>query len=165
MMAESNLANVSMKDIMVEDVKYLKETDTIGDAVEAFSKYRVGGFPVVDDSNRLVAYLSDGDIIHYILYRAGAQGLVFFKHWSDMDVDALAKAADAVSDETVMACATRNVRAAEADENLREVAQYMDRKKLKNMPVVRDGVLVGVISRNMLIKKFFEHYASAKAGK
>ena len=82
-----------------------------------------------------------------------------------MDVDALAKAADAVSDETVMACATRNVRAAEADENLREVAQYMDRKKLKNMPVVRDGVLVGVISRNMLIKKFFEHYASAKAGK
>ena len=92
MMAESTLANVSMKDIMVEDVKYLKETDTIGDAVEAFSKYRVGGFPVVDDSNRLVAYLSDGDIIHYILYRAGAQGLVFFKHWSDMDVDALAKA-------------------------------------------------------------------------
>ena len=82
-----------------------------------------------------------------------------------MDVDALAKAADAVSNETGMACATRNVRAAEADENLREVAQYMDRKKLKNMPVVRDGVLVGVISRNMLIKKFFEHYASAKAGK
>ena len=79
MMAESTLANVSMEDIMVEDVKYLKETDTIGDAVEAFSKYRVGGFPVVDDSNRLVAYLSDGDIIHYILYRAGAQGLVFFK--------------------------------------------------------------------------------------
>ena len=67
MMAESTLANVSMKDIMVEDVKYLKETDTIGDAVEAFSKYRVGGFPVVDDSNRLVAYISDGDSIHNIL--------------------------------------------------------------------------------------------------
>lgn len=165
MMTENNLANISIADIMVEDVKYLKETDTIGDAVDAFSKYRVGGFPVVDASKRVVAYLSDGDIIHYILYRAGAQGIVFFKHWSDMDVEALEKAADAVSDESVMSCATRNVRAANYDENLREVAQYMDRKKLKNMPVVRDGVLIGVISRNTLIKKFFEHYASSKAGK
>ena len=78
-----------------------------------------------------------------------------------MDVDALEKAAEAVSDETVMACATRNVRAADYNENLREVAQYMDRKKLKNMPVVRDGELVGVVSRNTLIKKFFESYASA----
>lgn len=161
-MAENSLTNISIADIMIEDVKYLKDTSTIGEAVEAFSKYRVGGFPVVDEAKRVVAYLSDGDIIHYILYRAGAQGIVFFKHWSDMDVEALEKAADAVSDETVMACATRNVRVAEDKENLREVAQYMDRKKLKNMPVVHEGVLIGVISRNTLIKKFFERYSSAK---
>lgn len=160
-MNENSLANVSIEDIMVSDVKYLQETDTIGDAVEAFSKYRVGGFPIVDASKKVVAYLSDGDIIHYILYRAGAQGVVFFKHWSDMDVDALEKAAGAVSGESVMSCATRNVRAADYNENLREIAQYMDRKKLKNMPVVRDGELVGIISRNTLIKKFFERYASA----
>lgn len=160
-MKENTLSNVTIADVMIEDVKYLEETTTIGEAVEAFSKYRVGGFPVVDSKKRVVAFLSDGDIIHYILYRAGAQGLVFFKHWSDMDVDALEKAAEAVSDETVMACATRNVRAADYNENLREVAQYMDRKKLKNMPVVCDGELVGVVSRNTLIKKFFESYASA----
>jgi MFS transporter, DHA2 family, multidrug resistance protein len=165
MMAESTLANVSIADIMVQDVKFLKESDTIGTAVDAFSKYRVGGFPIVDESKHVVAYLSDGDIIHYILYRAGAQGIVFFKHWSDMDVDAMSKAAGAVSDESVMACATRNVRAADYDDNLREVAQYMDRKKLKNMPVVKDGELVGVISRNTLIKKFFEYYASSSAEK
>lgn len=161
-MSENSLANISIADIMIEDVKYLKDTSTIGEAVEAFSKYRVGGFPVVDEAKRVVAYLSDGDIIHYILYRAGAQGIVFFKHWSDMDVEAMEQAANAVSDESVMACATRNVRAAEDKENLREVAQYMDRKKLKNMPVVHDGVLIGVISRNTLIKKFFERYASAQ---
>ena len=161
MMKENALSKISIADVMIEDVKYLEETTTIGEAVEMFSQYRVGGFPVVDGEKRVVAYLSDGDIIHYILYRAGAQGLVFFKHWSDMDVEALEKAADAVSDESVMACATRNVRAAEDNENLREVAQYMDRKKLKNMPVVHDGKLVGVVSRNTLIKKFFESYASA----
>ena len=161
MMAENTLANVNIADIMVQDVKYLKETDTIGAAVDAFTKYRVGGFPIVDESKRVVAYLSDGDIIHYIIYSACAQGLVFFKHWSDMDVDAMVKAASAVSGESVMACATRNVRAAEYDDNLREVAQYMDRKKLKNMPVVKDGELIGVVSRNTLIKKFFEIYASS----
>lgn len=164
-MSENSLANISIADIMIEDVKYLKDTSTIGEAVEAFSKYRVGGFPVVDEAKRVVAYLSDGDIIHYILYRAGAQGIVFFKHWSDMDVEALEQAANAVSDESVLACATRNVRVAEDTENLREVAQYMDRKKLKNMPVVHDGVLIGVISRNTLIKKFFERYASAQNAK
>ena len=76
-----------------------------------------------------------------------------------MDVEALEKAANAVANESVMNCATRNVRAAEYNDNLREVAQYMDRKKLKNMPVVRDGELVGVISRNTLIKNFFMKYA------
>lgn len=158
-MSENSLANISIADIMIEDVKYLKDTSTIGEAVEAFSKYRVGGFPVVDEAKRVVAYLSDGDIIHYILYRAGAQGIIFFKHWSDMDVEALEKAANAVANESVMNCATRNVRAAEYNDNLREVAQYMDRKKLKNMPVVHDGELVGVISRNTLIKNFFMKYA------
>ncbi|MDO4281404.1 MAG: CBS domain-containing protein, partial [Peptococcaceae bacterium] len=146
MTVAESLSNVSIEDVMITDVKYLTEKTTIGEAVKKFSEYRVGGFPVVDDQNNVVAYLSDGDIIHYIIYRAGAKGIVFFKSWSDMDVEALEKAANAISDESVMNCATRNVRAAEYDENLREVAQFMDRKKLKNMPVVRDGKLIGVVS-------------------
>ena len=157
-MSELSLDKVSIADVMIKDVKYLQNTATLGEAVKAFTEYRVGGFPIVENK-KVVAFLSDGDIIHYILYRAGAQGIIFFKHWSDMDVEALEKAANAVSDESVMNCATRNVRAAEYDDNLREVAQYMDRKKLKNMPVVKDGELVGVISRNTLIKNFFMKYA------
>ena len=155
-MSELSLDKVSIADVMIKDVKYLQNTATLGEAVKAFTEYRVGGFPIVDENKKVVAFLSDGDIIHY---RAGAQGIIFFKHWSDMDVEALEKAANAVSDESVMNCATRNVRAAEYDDNLREVAQYMDRKKLKNMPVVKDGELVGVISRNTLIKNFFMKYA------
>ena len=158
-MSELSLDKVSIADVMIKDVKYLQNTATLGEAVKAFTEYRVGGFPIVDENKKVVAFLSDGDIIHYILYRAGAQGIIFFKHWSDMDVEALEKAANAVSDESVMNCATRNVRAAEYDDNLREVAQFMDRKKLKNMPVVKDGELVGVISRNTLIKNFFMKYA------
>ena len=158
-MSELSLDKVSIADVMIKDVKYLQNTATLGEAVKAFTEYRVGGFPIVDENKKVVAFLSDGDIIHYILYRAGAQGIIFFKHWSDMDVEALEKAANAVSDESAMNCATRNVRAAEYDDNLREVAQYMERKKLKNMPVVKDGELVGVISRNTLIKNFFMKYA------
>lgn len=158
-MSELSLSKVSIEDVMIKDVKYLQNTATIGEAVKAFTEYRVGGFPIVDENKKVVAFLSDGDIIHYILYRAGAQGIIFFKHWSDMDVEALEKAAHAVADESVMNCATRNVRAAEHDDNMREVAQYMDRKKLKNMPVVRDGELIGIISRNTLIKNFFMKYA------
>ena len=59
-----------------------------------------------------------------------------------------------------MNCATRNARCVESSENLREAAQYMDRKKLKLMPVVNNGELVGLISRNTLIKNFFMNYAA-----
>lgn len=154
-MVDKSISDVSIEDVMIKDVKYLSSKATIGEAVEAFAEYRVGGFPVVSEDMTVVGYLSDGDIIHYILYRAGAQGIVFFKHWSDMDVEALQKAAAAVSDESVMNCATRNVRAADHEDNLREIANYMDRKKLKNMPVVKNGKLVGIVSRNTLIKNFF----------
>ena len=157
-MVES-ISNVTIEDVMVKDVKYLTSKATIADAVEAFAEYRVGGFPIVDEDMNVVAYLSDGDIIHYILYRAGAQGIVFFKHWSDMDVEALQKAATAVSGEPVMNCATRNVRAADHEDNLREIAQFMDRKKLKNMPVVKNGKRIGIVSRNTLVKNFFFDFA------
>lgn len=159
-MAEMTLANVSIADVMVKDVKYLQSSATIAEAVKAFSEYRVGGFPIVDENKKVVAYLSDGDIIHYILYRAGAQGVIFFKNWTDLDVNALEKAANAVGGESVMNCATRNARCVESKENLREAAQYMDRKKLKLMPVVNNGELVGLISRNTLIKNFFMNYAA-----
>ena len=74
-MADRTLANISIEDIMVKDVKYVTNSTTIGEAVKAFSKYRVGGFPVVDEEKRVVAYLSDGDIIHYIRMKASWHAL------------------------------------------------------------------------------------------
>ena len=47
-MSELSLDKVSIEDVMIKDVKYLKNTATIGEAVDAFTEYRVGGFPIVD---------------------------------------------------------------------------------------------------------------------
>ena len=68
-MKENTLSNVTIADVMIEDVKYLEETTTIGEAVEAFSKYRVGGFPVVDSKKRVVALLQT--LVGYGCRRAG----------------------------------------------------------------------------------------------
>lgn len=61
---EGNVLKV--KDFMIKDVVSIKPDTTIKELLKLLSDHRIGGVPVVDDQDKLIGMVSDGDIIRYL---------------------------------------------------------------------------------------------------
>ena len=53
-------------EFMKKEVIKVKETDSVRSVIENFIEYGISGLPVINDANKIVAYISDGDIMRYI---------------------------------------------------------------------------------------------------
>lgn len=103
----------------------------------------VSGLPVVDDSGHLAGMLTQGDLLHRIELGSGTSPAA-----PEQRLGAYMKAHSwKVGD--VM---TAKVISAEEETPIRAVATLMDQHRIRRMPVVREGKLVGIISRKDLLR-------------
>lgn len=144
-------------DIMISKVYKVKETDTVRSVVERFVEHRISGLPVVNDRNEIVAYISDGDIMRYI---GKHQDLVVdFLYYSAVlkgDVEDFEARAEKLLALNVMDIARRKVITVSWDEEIEHIAAILGQKRIKKLPVERNGVLVGIISRGDVIRHAFK---------
>ncbi|BFT71990.1 CBS domain-containing protein [Paenibacillus sp. P36] len=145
------------KEIMVRQVYKVKENDPVSDVIEKFIKYRISGLPVVNERNEVVAYISDGDIMRYIgkhddhvfgsyMYTAVVKG-------DDEEFDERVRS---LLPMCVMRIAQKKVIAVDAEEDIEQIAAILGKKRIKKLPVVHRGVLVGIISRGDVIRHSFQ---------
>lgn len=131
------------KDLMTSKVVTVGPGNSIWHAAQKMLEHDVSGLPVVDDSGRLAGMLTQGDLLHRIELgtetapvapepRLGAY--VKAHSWNVGDV------------------MTAAVISAEEETPIHAVATLMDRHRIRRMPVVRDGKLVGIISRKDLLR-------------
>ncbi len=140
------------KDIMVTKLFTVRPEVDVYDAIELLLKKRVSGAPVVDEHYNLVGVLSEVDCIHALVSAAYDQAPTM-------------RVASAMT--TGLTTITENT-------DLLTVANLFLEHSFRRLPVVRDSLLVGQISRrdvlaalNKLMKKLPEHgaallYLSAK---
>lgn len=152
------------KEYMIKNPVVLKQGATIGDAVEIFAHRGVGSLPIVDSEDRPVGFLSDGDIIDYVIrnVRHRAKTLNTYSNilniTGEYRIDCFSQYLHAVIDHNVDDCATRHVISVDVNDNIRDVSRLMQKRHLKHIPVTEDGKLVGVITRNDLIRGMFSDY-------
>ena len=137
-------------DVMVRDVVTVKPNDDVAHAVELLVKHDISALPVVDDQGAVVGVLSEADLIH----RAELGTEKSRPWWLEAITPAASLAADFAKShgrrvEEIMS--TRPVTAAE-DAALAEIAALLERHRIKRVPIVRDGRLVGIVSRSNLIQ-------------
>ncbi|MNQ93947.1 inosine 5'-monophosphate dehydrogenase [compost metagenome] len=143
-------------EIMVRQVYKVKEEDSVRAVIEKFLLHRISGLPVVNDRNEVVAYISDGDIMRYIgkhddhifgsyLYTAVIKG----------DNEEFQDRVSNILPINVMKIAQKKVIAVDADEDIEQIAAILGKKRIKKLPVLRRGVLVGIISRGDVIRHAF----------
>ena len=60
----------------------------------------------------------------------------------------------------VMELATTKIIAAEPDETVDEVARTLGKKRIKKLPVIEDGKLVGMVSRHNIIRYIISYHES-----
>jgi CBS domain-containing protein len=110
----------------------------------------ISAVPVVDASGRAVGIVSEGDLL-----RRGEIGTERQRsQWLELLLDRGIQAADFSKAHGLFArdVMTREVISVSPDTELGEIARILEQRRIKRVPVVRDGVPVGIVSRANLLR-------------
>jgi CBS domain-containing protein len=127
------------------------------------SERGISGAPVVDATGRMVGIVSEGDLLHRAEIGTERHGEKRRSWWlehfaSEQARDYVKSHARAVKD--IM---TRDVVTVGEDTDLADVATLLETRRIKRVPVARDGKVVGIVSRANLVRALGATAAGAPA--
>ncbi len=133
---------LTVRDIMSSRPRSIGPDAPLRTAVLDMRRAGVGALPVVDDDNRVIGLLSERELLRHLLShylpRAGGQP---------------SGPPSAAARRTVRDVMTRQVLCVSPHQPLAEVASLMLNKDVERVPVVRDGTLVGFLTRGDIVRK------------
>jgi CBS domain-containing protein len=153
--AEERLPRVS--DVMSTDVISVAPGTSVREVAAKLVQHGVSSVPVIDGTGRLVGVVSEGDLIKRV--EIGTEPRRSW--WRSFLSDSMGSAHAYVRSHGRLARDVMSVVpiTTSPDEPLHKLAARMARKRLKRVPVVRDGRVVGVIARRDLVRKLARHSA------
>ena len=111
------------RDVMTTEVVTVPPSMTMQELARLLAERHISGVPVVDHMGRVLGIVSEADIL------SRRQG-----------------------EETVRAIMTTDVVAVAEEESVHEIALLLWMKRINRVPVLRQGELVGIVSRTDLVK-------------
>lgn len=151
-------------DLMTRDVVVVHPETSLREAVSLMADRHVSGLPVVDSDGTLVGMLSEGDLVRWHEGYSARQA-----KWLDMLADGFILAPDFLEgirseQNKVKAVMSKGATTVTEDVLAREIASMMYARKIKRVPVLRDGKLVGIVSRSDLVRALAIRLAEAGGG-
>lgn len=140
-------------DVMTTDVITVGPDMTIQDLAKLLAERGISGVPVVNSSGGLVGVISEGDLLHRAEIGTAHRHRERRRSWW-LDDFASELARDYVKSHgrTVSDLMTRDVVSVNEDTDLADVAALLEAKRIKRVPVMRDGKVVGIISRANIVR-------------
>jgi len=140
---------MQVRDVMTQNVISTTVDDTVLAAVRTMLQNKISGMPVTDAQGKLVGMVTEGDFLRrgeigterrrpkWLEFLAGPGRLADeYVHASGR------KVGEVMSSDPVTV--TEN-------DSLETVVELMERRRIKRLPVVRDGKVVGIVSRANLM--------------
>jgi len=136
-------------DVMTPDVITVSPQTPVREIAALLHARRISGVPVVE-GGRLVGIVSEGDLIGH----AAAIGERRRSWWLSLFADERAMADDYAKTHGRVArdVMTGDVITVEETTSLAEIARLLERHRIKRVPVVRAGTLVGIVTRSNLLQ-------------
>jgi CBS domain-containing protein len=145
---------MNAKDVMTTEVVTVSPETTVQDLAKILSEKGISGTPVVDADQRLVGIVSEGDLLHRA--ETGTERRVQRRRswWLESVAAEQEMARDYVKahGRTVADIMTREVITAEETTDLADLAMLLETRRIKRVPVVSGGKLVGIVSRANLVR-------------
>jgi CBS domain-containing protein len=140
-------------DVMTTDVITVDPDTTVPALATLLAERGISGVPVVDSSGRLVGIASEGDLLHRAEIGTARRHRERRRSWwlDDFSSD-LAREYVKSHGRTVKDIMTRDVVTVTEDTDLGDVAALLEAKRIKRVPVIRDGKVIGIISRANLVR-------------
>jgi len=112
-----------LQEIMTKNVITAQPNTTVTDAAKIMQAHNVGAIPVCDQNKKVLGIITDRDIV----------------------VRSIANNGDPKTT-TIDGLMTKEVVTAEPDMDAEEAARLMARHKIRRLPVVQNGRLVGIVA-------------------
>lgn len=129
----------------------LPATASVGEVMRAFVDFKVGGLPLVNEAGHPAGFVSDGDIMRYLADRhpliTGAYSLM--EAANDQSFDERLRELMALPASVI---ATDKVIALDAGSTLEEACTLLAERRLKKVPVVQGGSIVGTVNRSDVLR-------------
>jgi CBS domain-containing protein len=141
---------MKVRDVMTTDIRAVSPDASIDEVIVIMTKRRVSGVPVVDEAGLLVGMLTEGDLLRRAETGTGDHLRPLF---IDLLIGSSREAADYIRTHSrrVGDLMTAHVLTVSENDELRDVVRLMERRRIRRVPVVRAGRLVGIVSRFDLI--------------
>jgi CBS domain-containing protein len=142
------------KDVMTTEVITVTPETTVQELARILSEKTISGAPVVDAGGNIVGVVTEGDLVR----RAETGTERRAKRRRSWWLDSLAADEEAAREyvkahgRTVNDIMSRHVFSVGEDTDLAEIADMLMTHRIKRVPVVRDGKVVGIVSRANLVR-------------
>lgn len=150
------------RDVMVRQVIKVGQEATVGEVIHLLATHHIGGVPVVNERNEVIGMITDGDIMRRIRTNRPMVVDVLTDIFVFADMTQLEDKAQDLMDLPVAHVMTRKVATVTEETELGMVAALMSDRHIKKVPVVRDKVLVGIISRGDIIQALSQKFHTAQ---
>ena len=125
-----------VKDIMTKELSTVRQDAKITDVIRLLAQKRITGVPVVSDDMRLLGVVTEKDILRTLRY----------------DQNIKSKTAEDLM--------TSEIISFDENDSLMEVFESLVENDFRRVPILSEGILVGIVSRRDIIEFF-----SAKANR
>ena len=144
-------------DVMQTKVITIRPDMEIKEIAKTLYDNKISGVPVVDSNSNLVGIVSEGDLLHKeanpqppsVFGILGA--LIYYRGVKEYDSDLKKLIATQASEIMTSKVVTINKEA-----SIEEAASLMVNKKIKRLPVLEDGKIIGIVTRMDIIKTLME---------
>lgn len=139
-------------DVMTRDVVTVGPLTQVNEIVALLNQHNISGMPVVDDQGRVLGMISEGDLLRRVENntvrrdRSWLAALFASEDSATRYVRTHGRRAESLM--------TRDPVTIEENEPLYRIAQLFEKRRIKRVPVTRDGKLVGLVSRGSLLQGF-----------
>lgn len=138
------------KHVMVSPVKTGHVDMTVREVAQLLTENRISALPIVDGAGKLIGIVSEGDLI----YRAEIGTQRHRSWWLSLFTSntQLAEEYSRAHTKSVRDLMTHDVITVDPETPLSDIARMFERRRIKRVPVLQDGNLVGIVTRANLVQ-------------
>lgn len=141
---------MELKDIMIRDVVTVHQNETIKTLLEVLVQHKLAGIPVIDDNQKLVGLVTNGDILRYLnpqLYVADDTAYL-----EELDDIIQPKSTHLIKEIMKTRVVTLN-----EYHTLETALKLLAQNGVKKLPIVdTERHIVGIVSRGDIVKRLAE---------
>lgn len=137
-------------DVMVTNVISVTPDVLVQDVAYILLSNRISAVPVVDDDGQLLGIVSEADLMRRAEAGTGRHRPWWLTILTGRDIGAV----DFVKEHSrrITDVMTRKVVTAKPDTPLQDIATLLEQNAVKRVPIVKDGKVVGIVSRANLLQ-------------